>query len=175
MTQSKFQHIREKYDQLFQQGLKKGKLPMRSTDYGFWGTASTFAIYEFFNKINLQDYEHFIDLGSGDGRVVLLASLFTKATGIEGDEELVKMSEQLRDELELDAEFHCGDFMKHDLSKYDLIFVYPDKKFPSEFEEKLASEVSGDFYVYNQIYLPEKLKKGKTVWIEQLPIIKYEL
>ncbi len=169
-----FKRIRERYDEIFQDKVKDGEVPMRSTDYGFFGTASIFNIFEFFQKINLEKYDKFIDLGSGDGRVVLLASLFTEAEGVEGDEKLVKKSEEIRDELGLQAEFHCKDFMNHNFSDYDLIFIYPDKAFFRSLEEKIAREVEGEVFVYNQVYQPRKLKKGKTVWVNQMPIIKYE-
>ena len=170
-----FKKIHEEYDSLFKDGLKKGKLPMRTTKHGFWGTASTFSVFEFFEKINLGKYNRFLDLGSGDGRVVLIASLFTDAVGVEGDEELVELSHEVRRKLDLNADFHHGDYMKHDFSEYDIIFIYPDKGFSEEFEEKLRKEFKGDLFVYNQIYVPYGLKKGKTHHIDQLPIIHYEM
>ncbi len=146
---------------------------MRSTDYGFWGTASVWTVFQFFRKVNLEKYDCFVDLGSGDGRVVLLASLFTDAVGVEGDEELVELSHEIREELGLDAEFHCEDFLDHDCSQYDCVFINPDKSFSPELEEKLSEEVEGHIYVYNKIYKPQRLEKGRTMWVEQLPIIKY--
>ncbi|MFC1648480.1 class I SAM-dependent methyltransferase [Nanoarchaeota archaeon] len=168
-----YKNIHKKYDELFKKGLSTGKLPMRSTKLGFWGGASVILAYEFLRKIGLEKYDHFIDLGSGDGRVVLLASLFTKATGIEGDPELVKQSEKIRDELGLNASFICEDFMKHNMSPYDFIFIYPDKGFTEEFEEKLAREMKGELHVYNNLYMPNKLQKGTVTWLDQLPITKF--
>ena len=40
------------------------------------GPSGTQDIYDFFVKIKLERYKNFIDLGSGDGKVVLIASLF---------------------------------------------------------------------------------------------------
>jgi len=69
------------------------------------------------------------DLGSGDGKIAMIASLFTKAAGIEFDEELVKVSNQMKKKLNLDVKFIQGDFMQSDISKYDVIFINPDKEF----------------------------------------------
>ena len=43
---------------------------MRDTEVGFWGTAACDDVFELFQKINLSKFKNFIDLGSGDGKVV---------------------------------------------------------------------------------------------------------
>jgi len=115
-------------------------------------------------------------LGSGDGKVVLIASLFgVKATGIEFDKDLIDVSVKIRDELNLSADFIQGDFLKQDLSRYDIIFINPDKGFKLKLENKLIKEMksTAKLFVYNNIFLPNILKKGKTYWFEQVPIISY--
>ena len=150
---------------------------MGDTEKGFWGAAITEHIYEFFKKIKLQNYKNFIDFGSGDGKVVLIASLFgIKATGIEFDKDLIKTSKKIRDKLKLKANFIQGDFLKHDISKYDIIFVNPDKGFEHDLEDKLIKEMNPKtkLFVYNQIFLPRFLKKRKSYWFDQVPIIEYQ-
>jgi len=147
---------------------------MGDTSKGFWGAAITEHIYGFFKKIKLENYKNFLDLGSGDGKVVLIASLFgVKATGIEIDDDLVKTSERIKKELKLKAEFIKGDFFKHNLSKYDVIFVNPDKGFENGLEDKLLKEMNGKLFVYNQIFLPRFLRKGRSYWFDQVPVIVY--
>ena len=147
---------------------------MGDTSKGFWGAAITEHIYEFFKKIKLGNYKNFLDLGSGDGKVVLIASLFgVKATGIEIDDDLIKTSERIKKELRLKAEFIKGDFFKHDFSRYDVIFVNPDKGFERGLEDKLLKELKGKLFVYNQIFLPRFLKKSKSYWFDQVPVIVY--
>ena len=170
----KFKILNKKYDDLFKYDLENGNLPMRTTEFGFWGTASLFTVFEFFQKIELHKYKKFLDLGSGDGRIVLLASLFTEAVGIEGDEELVKKSNEIKEELGFEGTFLAEDYFKHDFTQYDFIFIYPDKGFSPEFEEKLNNEVKGAFYVYNELYRPYGMKKGPTTWIDQMPVTIYE-
>ena len=89
---------------------------MGDTEKGIWGTSITQDIFDFFRQIKLQNYRNFIDLGSGDGKVVLIASLFgINAAGIEFDKDLIKASVKIRDQLKLNAEFMQGDFLEQDL------------------------------------------------------------
>ncbi len=166
---------------------------MGDTEKGIWGTSITQDIFDFFRQIKLQNYRNFIDLGSGDGKVVLIASLFgINAAGIEFDKDLIKSSIKIRDQLKLKlsnesekglensknfqrAEFIQGDFLEHDLSKYDFIFINPDKGFENKIEEKLIKEMqpAAKLFVYNNIFLPRFLKKGKNYWFNGIPIISY--
>ncbi len=72
----------------------------------------------------------FLDLGSGDGRVVFLAALLgADATGIEYDRELHSIAlaarGRLRDLIDpARAVLRRGDFFREDLSRYDVIFYY---------------------------------------------------
>jgi 16S rRNA A1518/A1519 N6-dimethyltransferase RsmA/KsgA/DIM1 with predicted DNA glycosylase/AP lyase activity len=127
-------------------------------------------------KINLQKFKNFIDIGSGDGKVVLIASLFEiDAVGIEFDKKLIDVGIKIQKKLGLKAKFIQGDFLKHDLSEYDFIFINPDKSFEFGLEEKLLNEMhpKAKLFVYNNIFLPIKLKKGKTYWFGEIPIIGY--
>ena len=129
-------------------------------------------IFDFFKEIGLQNYRHFLDLGCGDGRVVLVASLFTKASGIEFSGELIKVAETIRDDLGIDCDLIAGDYLDHDLSGYDIIFINPDHGF-KELEEKLSRELKGPLFVYNEIFSPALLKKCRKYWYRQTAIVKY--
>jgi hypothetical protein len=170
-----FSKIKQKYDEFYSLFYAKGKGTVADTEKGIWGPAGTQDVYDFFVKIKLQNYKNFLDLGSGDGKVVLIASLFTKATGVEFDKELVKTGEQIKKQLKLDAEFIQGDYLKHDISKYDFIFINPDKGFEYSLEEKLLKEMGpkAKLFVYNNIFLPRFLKKEKTYLFEGIPVICY--
>ena len=169
---SKIKEVFDKYDRSF---LEKGSLPLHPTDAGFWGSSNIDIIYDFFFEIGLEKYKNFLDLGSGDGRVVLVASVFTKATGFELDKELFDKGVEVRDKLGLKANFFKKDYLSDsvDFGDYNFIFTYPDKRFSPEFEKKLKKELKGKLYVYNSIYFPYFLKKGKTWWVNQYPIIEY--
>ena len=179
--EEKFRQIKAEYDKFYRDFLKKGQLPMGDTEAGFWGTAATDDIMELFRKIHLEKFESFIDLGSGDGKVVLIASLFTKAAGIEFDKDLHAKAVEIREKVGISAEraeLICGDFLKHDLSKYDIVFINPDKSFDRGLEEKLKKELKGILLVYNMVYAPDSMKKDKTYWLgetAQTPATVYTL
>ncbi|MBD3355304.1 methyltransferase domain-containing protein [Candidatus Woesearchaeota archaeon] len=173
----KFHAIKERYSEFYEKNFyAKGKGAVFDTAKGTWGPAGTQDVYELFVKIKLQDYKNFLDLGSGDGKVVLIASLFTNATGIEIDEKLIKVGEKIKKNLNLNkAKFIHGDYLKQDTSKYDFIFINPDQGFHKGIEDKLIKEMNKDavLFVYNKIFQPRFLKKGKTYWFDGIPIMKY--
>ncbi len=173
--EEKFRQIKKEYDIFHRELLRKGQLPMGDTAVGFWGAAVPDGIFELFKEIKLQNFKNFIDLGSGDGRVVLIASLFTNAAGIEYDGDLHKKAAEIRDRLGLKAELMQGDFMQHDLSKQDIIFINPDKSFNKGLERKLKKELKGILIVYNVVYHPSTLKKEKIYWMRQVPATVYTL
>lgn len=151
----------------------QGKKLVWETEKGIYGAAPCKRLFALFKKIGLENYKKFIDLGSGDGRVVMIASLFTDATGVEADEELVALGQRVRHELGLQCHFVHDDFLEQDLSEYDLLFINPDQGFHKGLEEKLLREMTGTLLVNNNIFLPEKLKKGKSIWIDDTPVILY--
>jgi 16S rRNA A1518/A1519 N6-dimethyltransferase RsmA/KsgA/DIM1 with predicted DNA glycosylase/AP lyase activity len=76
----------------------------------------------------LQPGEKMFDLGSGDGRIVIMAAQKFKAdaTGVELDEELCKQSEAKIRKLNLEskAKIIHGDILKQDYGSADLLTVY---------------------------------------------------
>jgi protein-L-isoaspartate O-methyltransferase len=77
---------------------------------------------------NLKAGEKMFDLGSGDGRIVIMAAKKYKAdaTGIEIDEKLVRQSNDAirRQHLEKAARIIQGDILQQDYAAADLITVY---------------------------------------------------
>lgn len=169
----KFQQIKESYDKFYKGLLKKGKFPVRTTEKGFWGTIPADDILEIFNKINLKNFKSFLDLGSGDGKIVLIASLFTKAAGIEFDKDLIKISNEMKNELNSKADFIEGDYFEHDLSGCDLIFINPDQNF-YKLEEKLRKEFKGKLVAYEDVYKPINMKLIKEFFIGGFRVGVYE-
>jgi len=171
-TDSRFREIKQAYAD-FEQKLKdSGKGMVYRTDKGIYGTTNLDAIFKFFKEIGLQNYRHFLDLGCGDGRVVLVASLFTKAEGIEFDAELVSVGRGIRDRLGLKCELRTGDYLHIDLAGYDILFMNPDHEF-GPLDAKLKRELNGPLFIYNEIFAPDSLKKGKKYWPSQVPIVTY--
>lgn len=77
---------------------------------------------------SLKAGEKMFDLGSGDGRIVIMAAqkFHADATGIEFDKDLWKQStDKIRSlNLQKSARIINGDIMRQDLSSADLITVY---------------------------------------------------
>ena len=159
-----FMEIRRHYDEFHRFLLRKGRLPMKDTGIGYWGISPLNEVFEILTAARLERYKSFIDLGSGDGRVVMLASLFTKAEGIEADPWLHSVAMRIKERLSTipgikNAKLHQKDFMGHDLSRYDLLFIHPDKPLYRGLEPKLRNEMRGNLLGYGHHRHPHSLKK----------------
>jgi protein-L-isoaspartate O-methyltransferase len=160
-----FQKINTSYEQYYAALKEKGIHSHKETEKGFWLSSVSTEVFDLFRTIGLEQFNHFADLGSGDGKVALVASLFTKSTGIEFDEELVQRSIQIKEEIGANnLRFKKGDFLEEDLSAYDILFVYPDNPLV-RLEQKLLKEFRGDLIVCGGIYPPERLVKKRVVQI----------
>ncbi|MBD3248435.1 hypothetical protein GF336_00130 [Candidatus Woesearchaeota archaeon] len=164
----KFRKIKDYYSRIVEE---TGKVKV--TGYGVWGGSDCDIIFNFFKKIKLQDYENIVDLGSGDGRVVLIASLFTQAIGFEMDKQLMRLAKEGRDALGIDAEFRTEDFYKENLSRYDCMFIYPDKHSYMKMRSKFLRELKGKLFVY-KIFKPNYLKKKKDYYFGKIVISEFE-
>ncbi|MEI9814603.1 MAG: methyltransferase domain-containing protein [Acidobacteriota bacterium] len=105
----------------FGQGSEKGSLAQ------FYATPLTIAD-KMLELGGLKAGERMFDLGSGDGRIVILAAQKYKAngTGVELNPSLVKQSSDRIKQLNLtnSARIIEGDLLKQDYSSADLITVY---------------------------------------------------
>ena len=147
MSNDAFLKIKKEYDDFYRSLLRKGKLPMWGTPKGFWNASIADEVYESFNKIGLQKFRNFLDIGSGDGKVVLIASLFCKnAEGVEIDSFLHNKAEEMRKKFSIEnAAFHNKDFFLHDFSRYEMLFLAPDSGMDKGLESKLLKEMQKAF------------------------------
>jgi hypothetical protein len=177
----KFRIIERHFSALDAKRRTEGKHLFHDTAHGIWGPSSMLDAYELFIRMRLDEKNGFVDLGSGDGRIALIAALFTKSCGIEGDNALSAIAEEARKTLmgrvpELKrCEITCGDYTRKDLSRFDVLFTFADHPWSASFEQKLLRECTGVLLSYNKIFLPTRLTKGRTYWIQQLPIVSYPL
>jgi hypothetical protein len=155
-----FHKVEEAYHLYYEALLREGMLPYRSTETGMWATSDGKEVYEALRYFSADKYTSFADLGSGDGKVVLIASLFTLATGYETDPELYRASVEIRNALRLTrATFVRQDFLKTDLSPHDLIYLYPDKPVHA-LEEKLLPTWRGHLVVNGPHFSPRYFRKA---------------
>jgi len=159
-----FANIKKEYDGFYRELLKKGKLPMFGTEKGFWNAAIADEVYEAFKKIKLSQFRNFLDIGSGDGKVVLIASLFCKnAEGIEIDKFLHGKAVEMKNKFKIsNATFHNKDFFQHDFSRYDVLFLAPDASLDRGLENKLLKEIKGKLIHYGHHFQPRFLKKERS-------------
>lgn len=134
------------------------------TSVGMWAGSVLSELYELFEQMGLAAYQHLADLGSGDGRVVLVGALFTRATGIEIDAELVDISRRAAGRLGLQrAEFVQDDCRQAGLTPYDLLFMYPDKPM-AWLEERLPADWPGRLVVYGPYFKPESMTFIRSIY-----------
>ena len=171
---TKFAMIKKHFTDADSARYQQGKMPLGSTEKGFWGTAHLDDVYEFCKLIELDSKRGFLDLGSGDGRVVLVASLFTHALGIEYDAKLHTIAEDAKRVLDLpDATFTCGDYTEHDLAPHQVWFSYADHNFEWLKKKRPELREGNVLYLYHDTYHPDFLMKGKIIWIGQIPLFSY--
>ena len=164
MNPELFSEIKKEYDVFYRSLLQRGRLPMWSTEKGFWNASVSDEIYDAFRKIKLGKFRNFLDIGSGDGKVVLIASLFCKnAEGVEIDDLLHNKALEVQSRLKINnAVFHNKDFFGHDFSKYDVLFTAPDAPFERGLENKLLKEMKGKLIHYGHHFHPKNLKKKES-------------
>ena len=167
MKANVFNQIKQEYDAFYKGLLQRGRLPMWSTDKGFWNAAAADEVYEAFKKIKLNRFKSFLDVGSGDGKIVLIASLFCKnAEGIEIDDILHHKAVEIQAKLGLkNVKLHNKDFFDHNLADYDVLFLSPDAPLERGLEKKLLSEMRGKLIHYGHHFHPRFLKKEESFLI----------
>ncbi len=175
MKPKKFKQIKQEYDQFYKSLLQKGQLPLRSTSHGFWNAAISEEVYNAFKQLKLNKFKSFIDLGSGDGKVTLIASLFCKeAHGVEIDEDLHDKAVEMQQKLGINnAVFHNEDFYDHSIKDYDVVFVNPDAPMHRGLEEKFLKELNGKLIHHGHHFHPENLKKEQSFLVDNTLITVY--
>lgn len=181
MDTSDFRFIHEYFSKADLQFREEKGSSVFDTSHGIFGVSDLLDVIELFKNVELEKKAAFVDLGSGDGRIALLASLFTQSTGIEADAELHQIALAAKKELvrSLPQLSRCSlvnaDYFEEDLSRFDVLFIYADHSWPEEFERKLLRECKGILYSHHNIFSPTLLKKGRTVWVGQTPFVSYPL
>lgn len=120
-------------------------------------------------------FTSFCDLGSGDGKVVLLAALKgVHAEGVECDEELHTTAVRMKQKFWIqNANFHLKDYYTHNIAPYDVVFVNPDQSPHRGLTEKLQKELHGHLLVFGAHFQPENLKKVIDFTVQDYPITHY--
>ncbi len=171
--QEEFSRIRDAYTRRRSRLLLSGKF-QRPTSHGYWAQSNPDHVFGLFRKLDLQTYKGFLDLGSGDGLVVAVASLFTDATGIEVDARLHRDAEDMREKLGLAFMLKNSDYILEDLSQYDFIFIAPDNYF-HRIEKRLVEDFRGTLVVLDNMFRPLTLSPSKNVSVKGTCFSVYEI
>ena len=75
MDDRAYGEIKKEYDLFYNGLLRSGKLPMWGTQKGFWNASITEEVYSAFKKARLDKFSSFLDIGSGDGKIVPTAQI----------------------------------------------------------------------------------------------------
>ena len=124
----------------------------------------------------------FVDLGSGDGRVVFRAArsgMFQKSVGYEINPALhmwVKFRQLVTPKYWSSTEFHLGDLWKIKLHRYDVVAVYGLYPIMDRLGKKLQAELKpGSIVLSNVFEIPNwrastsEGSLGKGVYLYQVP------
>lgn len=159
----RFESINKAYSARRRKLLMDGKF-QHSTAHGYWAQSNPEHVFELFRKMNLQNSKSFVDLGAGDGIVTSVASLFTKATGIEADEKLNQVADDMKSKLSLESQNKNLDYLQEDLSQYDTIFIAPDNYF-HKLEKNIVEQFRGTLIILDNIFRPLTLTADETISI----------
>lgn len=133
---------------------ERADAPYLMTRLGAWASSRPVHVFYFFECLDLSQFRLFLDLGSGDGRVACIASLFTRSVGIEVDERLCRIGHNVSCDMNFQGRvsFVCGDYRHFRIRKADCIYIYPDK--PLWEIESMLRGWKGTLLVYGPHFPP---------------------
>jgi len=126
---------------------------------------------------DLKKNQKFVDLGSGDGRVVFNVNKMygCLSVGYEISPVLlmiVKLKKVLTSPFNSKIQFKEESFLNSDLSQYDVIYCCLPNDALGNLEKKFSKELKKGTKVFTYKYkLPQK--KGKKIEIEGTPVYRY--
>jgi precorrin-6B methylase 2 len=137
--------------------LQASQLPARTPDIHFTPTRHNIAD-AMLRLANVTADDVVYDLGSGDGRIPIIAAqkYGARAVGIEIDPRLVELSWRVANEAEVAnrVSFIVGDLLEADLSKATVITMYLSTSLMQILEPRLRSLAPGTRIVSHQFPMP---------------------
>ncbi|MBD3164092.1 hypothetical protein GF323_02755 [Candidatus Woesearchaeota archaeon] len=171
----KYRQIKQAYEELHRNFLLKNSILVKHLNKRVWAPSIAKEVYRIFQKYGDKE-KVFLDLGSGDGIAVMIASLFFKrAYGIEIEKEFFDISLRMKKKIGIhNAAFLNSDFYKADFSKYDILFIAPDSEFTLRLENKVSRELDGKLIVYSSIFQPRTLEQSGHFLTKHFDVFVYE-
>ncbi|HLJ48170.1 MAG TPA: class I SAM-dependent methyltransferase [Bryobacteraceae bacterium] len=127
---------------------------------------------------NLRDTDFLMDLGSGDGRIVITAAkeYHAQALGVELDHALVAQARANAERQHVTAKFIEGDLFRQDLSKATVVTVYLTPSVNLRLRPKLLAELAPGTRIVSHrfdmgTWPPEKTQvvDGETIYLWTVP------
>lgn len=115
---------------------------------------------------NIRPGEKAIDLGAGEGKLVMaMAAKGADVTGIEIDEEraMTTINKVVEAGLQQRVRIINGSFWQHDLSPYDLIVLYGVPSIMERLGQKITNEAKPSVRIISNHFTFPKWKPTKTV------------
>jgi len=139
----------------------------------FWAATSDERIERAFDLAGLTEGEHLVDLGCGDGRVLLRAAVLrgARVTGVELDPELAATARRLLAEHEAEGEVLEADFADIPLDDADVVFAYLSPATLQRLRPRFASLPAGARVVTTGYAIPgwEPVEAGGRCYLYRVP------
>lgn len=115
------------------------------------------------DKVNLPKNPIFIDIGSGDGRIVsTMSKIMNQSEGIEFNPFLALYS-KLRLLSKKNTKIYNGDFFKHDFSKYNVAYMYIFNQQIDKLQDKLFTEMPKGSIIITNTFKFTKREPNQTI------------
>ena len=140
----------------------------------FWAATSDERIERAFDLAGLAEGEHLVDLGCGDGRVLLRAAVLrgARVTGVELDPELAETARRLLAEHEATGDVVEADFATVALDDADVVFAYLSPATLQRLRPMLAALRPGARVVTTGYAVPgwEPVEAGGRCYLYRVPV-----
>jgi SAM-dependent methyltransferase len=149
---------------------------MPGPGWPFWAATSDERIDRAFDLARLEPGEHLIDLGCGDGRVLLRAAVLRQArvTGVELDAALAASARQLLADHEAEGDVLEADFSSSEipLDEADVVFAYLSPATLQRLAPRLGALRDGVRIVTTGYAVPgwEPIEAGGRCYLYRLPV-----
>ncbi len=175
VMREKYEKVKGAYKELHKKFLENNPFLIKYLDNGVWAPSLPKELFRIFGKYEDKS-KTILDLGSGDGLAVMVASVFfNHAYGVEIDKGFFDISNKMKEKLGIDnVTFIKEDFYNLNLNNYDILFIAPDKEFSLKLENKIAKELNGILIVYSSIFKPKTLKKIDEFETHHFSVSVYE-
>jgi hypothetical protein len=146
--------------------------PNKPPIYIGFAPSSVESMEELFTKIGLSAKDKFVDLGCGDGCVVIAAAKRgAQAVGVEANPALYRQSQIDAELANAPAQFFVGDLVNADLSTYTVIYMYLGEPLCEAVLPKIKALpagrtiISGDYCYPNWIPVASYVLGGRNYYV----------